>query len=921
VAGQQLEPRHALAVTPTFVGDINQVAESSLGDATAAVFGPPSPAGVYNAPEFVTFGGRTFFPADDGIHGRELWVSDGTPAGTTLLKDINATGIGFDGMAAGSDPVSFFVAGGAVYFVADDGVHGRELWKTDGTPAGTALVKDIGSFPTARSSSNPHDFARLADGTVLFIASEDRSDTLPVTAIWRTDGTAAGTVRLDATATTGSQFFTSGLLLSSLTSLGTTAVFARDSGSGPTLWVTDGTDANTHELRDTAGNAVGSPAGFGVVSETLTPPAGFGTPGTRAIAYFVAGGVAGRGLWRSDGTPAGTAKVADVAPVFQDGRSMPMAFGSFVRPQNEYPYGTISGQRIVFVGDDGTSGQELWASDGTAAGTMRLANINTTSPGTGEPDAGSAPGGLFAAGSKLFFSADDGIHGRELWTFDGEGVALAGDVAAGPASSAPVLLGASGATVFFSADDGVNGRELWKTDGGPPALVRDIRPGRAASFTSRSSYAYRSAAVQGGDLLFAADDGQHGVELWTSDGTAGGTALVRDIALQTGDGVVAVDGSGTFIGVAVIDGTTYFPADDGVHGTELWKRTGDAAPEMVADITPGAGSSTLSHFTVSGGRLFFTAAAPIVYGPGFTTGFPFSLWVTDGTAAGTTRLKDGVDSGFSKPSLNAATQALAPFGGGVIFAATDTTHGTEPWISDGTVGGTRLVADIVDNGATAGPDGDSSPSWFTPVGGQVYFAATDTDGIRQIWKTDGTAAGTAVQATGQLGGAAVGIQYPSGLTAYGGGIVFAAADSTGDVELWRFDGAATARIADINPAGSSFPRDFVEIGGRLLFAASDATGGEELWVTDGTAAGTRQVKDINPGAGGSAVGASTDGFFRAGSLIFFGAYDGTRGTLWRSDGTPEGTVAVPLREGVGAGSPGNLVAANGLLYFTADVGW
>jgi ELWxxDGT repeat protein len=887
---QRLEPRHAFAVTPTLVADINPVTVGALADHSVTVYTPSYPYSGTRAPEFVSFAGRTFFPADDGIHGLELWVSDGTPGGTSLLKDINQTRNDF---AGGSEPSDFFVAGDTLYFSANDGVHGDELWKTDGTAAGTVLVKDISQTPTPLTSSYPHDFARLADGTVLFVANGDGGNTL-----WKTDGTAAGTVRLDEGWATP---LDSGAIWRDVTSLGTSVLF--DNGD---LWITDGTEANTRQLLSSAGTSVGEPSGFVTVTETVTPPNGFGPATSTQVAYFSSPS----GLWRSDGTQAGTFQLANVR--YNAEQSPPVPFGSFSRFQTEFPYGTVTGPRIVFAGDDEVGGTELWVSDGTAAGTVLRADINPAVNSTSGAGIGSSPSGFVTAGSMLYFSADDGLAGRELWAFDGTSVFQVADVAPGAISSSPVLLGAVGSTLYFSANNGVVGRELWKTDGLTTALVSDILPGSAASFVSRSAQAFRPAAVQGDNLLFAADDGQHGVELWASDGTAAGTTLVRDINTKTGDGVVATDGSGTFIGVAVIDGTIYFPADDGVHGTELWRRTGDEPPELVADIAPGAQSTILTNFTVSGGRLFFTAA---VQQSGFVSGSPFSLWVTDGTASGTFPLVGGVESGFFTSALNGTTRYMVPFAGGVIFAASDTTHGKELWISNGTAAGTTLLADIFDDQSTGGSNGDSRPEWFTQVGGEVYFAATDANAGRQVWKTDGTAAGT-VRVTSLSSSGLMPDIYPSELAAFDGGVVFAAEGDVGGVGLWRTDGLTTVKIAD----GPANPSRFVEVAGSLYFIAEDAPHGTELWVTDGTSAGTRLVKDINPGSNGSVPGSSTNGLFRSGDQIFFGAYDGTTESLWRSDGTAAGTVPVPLPEGVRSASSGNLVAANGLLYFTAEVG-
>ena len=91
-------------------------------------------------PSYLTaVGGTLFFTADDGVHGRELWKSDGTRAGTVLVKDIDPR----RATTTTKRPASLTDVGGTLFFTADDGVHGPELWKSDGTKAGTVLVKDI----------------------------------------------------------------------------------------------------------------------------------------------------------------------------------------------------------------------------------------------------------------------------------------------------------------------------------------------------------------------------------------------------------------------------------------------------------------------------------------------------------------------------------------------------------------------------------------------------------------------------------------------------------------------------------------------------------------------------------------------------------------------------------------------------------
>lgn len=122
-------------------------------------------------------GGHLFFTADDGRHGRELWVTDGTAEGTRVLD--TATG------ARSGKPENLTVVGDKLFFTADDGVHGRELWVSDGTAAGTRMVRDVN--PGA-AGSNPEELAAL-NGHVYFRAFDAEHGT----ELWSSDGTLSGT--------------------------------------------------------------------------------------------------------------------------------------------------------------------------------------------------------------------------------------------------------------------------------------------------------------------------------------------------------------------------------------------------------------------------------------------------------------------------------------------------------------------------------------------------------------------------------------------------------------------------------------------------------------------------------------------------------------------------------------------------------
>jgi ELWxxDGT repeat protein len=179
---------------------------------------------------------------------------------------------------------------------------------------------------------------------------------------------------------------------------------------------------------------------------------------------------------------------------------------------------------LFITANDGTSGNELWKSDGTEAGTVRVKDIL---PGTG----GSGPDTLTNVNGMLFFNADDGVSGRELWKSDGTeaGTVRVKDILPGSDGSVPGSLTNVDGTLFFTAADRTSGGELWKSDGTEAGTVRvkDILPGGYGSDP-------RSLTNINGTLFFNANDGTSGRELWKSDGTEAGTAMLTPAMMHYG---------------------------------------------------------------------------------------------------------------------------------------------------------------------------------------------------------------------------------------------------------------------------------------------------------------------------------------------------------------------------------------------------
>lgn len=390
----------------------------------------------------------------------------------------------------------------------------------------------------------------------------------------------------------------------------------------------------------------------------------------------------------------------------------PVQLGSAAYPENL----TVVGTTLYFSAGDfnlGSTNYELWKSDGTDAGTVLVKEIR---PG----NSGSSPEGLVDVNGTLFFRADDGVNGKELWKSDGtaSGTVMVKNINPNGASSPYGMINVNG-IVYFRADNGVNGYELWKSDGtaAGTVMVRNINPGVSGS----DPYGFTNI---NGTIYFAATTPGFGYELWKTNGTTTGTRRVKDIN-PTGDSNL-----GDFIN---LNNTLFFIANDGVSGRELWKSDGTAAGTiLVKDINPGSGDTYPGSFTVLGSILLFKATDTYDVNTGAAN---YELWKSDGTAAGTTLVKD------INPSGNGYSTPIGTANGTLFFQANDGVTGSELWKTNGTTTGTRRVKDIWKGAFSSNPAGGRGGVYLNNT---LYFQATTTTYGSELWKSTGTAAGTSL---------------------------------------------------------------------------------------------------------------------------------------------------------------------------------
>ena len=774
-------------------------------------------------PQFLgVVGAQLVFSATDGSSVRQMYVSDGTGPGTVALTQFTGANFGVTTDFSLSDNL-FLPVGSRFYFVQVDSSYQRHIWVSDGTVAGTHAVTNP---PGNNALYNPHGFALVGtlvlyasggllwsidtttdmigavtatggtvgfgppqvdeilnpvamNGFVLFLANGTAFASVE---LWRSDGTASGTYKV-ADVHTGPLPSVAQQVL--LQRVGDRALFiGQDAQNGYQLWSTDGTVANTIRL-------TGASEPANVAFSIAIYAAGLG--GTAYVSLPDGAQTTTWSVWRTDGTLVGTHRVTGLPSIDQseagntaitgDGSSTFVKIYTPAGATQLFKYDPVADTStqlsttldissldgffytagaLYFSSNDPVVGDEPWISDGTAAGTHLIADLNPQSA-----DNGSNPDEFVAFAGALAFAADDGVHGRELWRSDGTagGTTLLADINPGAAGSNPSHLFVADGALYFFATDGSGTQKFMRlaaTAGATPQVLGNLTPPVTPQGSAYPLCLQPVPVALNGSVYFSASDGVSGQELWSTDGTAAGTHLVADIYAGAADSNPC--------DLAVFGNRVYFAAT-GINGTELWSSDGSAAGTVeVADIAPGTASSNPTNLVVFKSRLYFEANDGV-------TGS--QVWSTDGTAAGTQLLasivpssggsvavpdgvvsntlligalvvpnppsapwegqfwtSDGTSANTSRLGTVAVLVGPAFLDNGVTaYFTAPGTVGPEPWVTDGTLAGTHLLTDITPTAATSIP-------WFENFNGITLFAVANPSFGEKLWRSDGTGPGT-----------------------------------------------------------------------------------------------------------------------------------------------------------------------------------
>lgn len=781
-----------------------------------------------NPREFVIINNIFYFVSDGLDLGFELWRSDGTEMGTYIVKDINP---GINGAFQINISANLTNINGVLYFSANDGINGYELWKSDGTSSGTVLVKNIAS---SSSDSSPSSFT-LLNSDIIFVCN----DIINGRELWKTDGTETGTILLKDI-NPGS----SNSLPRYLINFNNKVYFqAFDTVGGTELWMTDGTSLNTVLHNDLfPGNTDGL--------NNLTNMLVFNNE-----LYFRGRNIdSGFELFKTNGNLGNTSLVIDIDENFGNG-----FVGKFL---------TANNSTVFFDGRISSLGTELWKSNGSSSGTTIVKDIYL-----GYEDGLEYETVFSFIGQTLYFTGRN-INGTELWKSDGSsaGTVLVKNIMTGSNSSAILYMSTIDGNLYFSARQELveNKNYLWKSDGSTSGtqLIKDV------NLRGMDGYAGNKIFKCNNAIFFAGNTNVNGWEIWKTDGTTLGTNLFLDLNFTSG---------GFPRKLTQVQNKLFYSAISGdSNGHQLFVTDINSSASGLVESIPNGGlfdNNSYSKLVKLGNEIIFLAAT-------LTNGY--ELWKSDGVNV--SLIKDIYPGGNGISEFFGNNHKI--FNNILYFTANDGNSGVELWRTDGTEAGTYILKDITIGSAS------TNISSFSLYNNKIYFVVNSN----QIWTSDGTTDGTQLFIT---------LNSISNLKANSSKLFFFNRISS-TTQLWCTDeNSSNSFILESWSDGGSFQRNPVIFNDILYFVGFDS-GGVSIFKSDGSIIGTNKLKE------GLTLNYVKHLIVCGNKLYFTNNYlnpvEEKFNELWQTDGTSDGTILTDFAQN--SNWIGNIECfQNNLFYF------
>ncbi len=566
-----------------------------------------------------------------------LWKSDGTEQGTKMVKNFD------DGISA-KQIVSLTYGNGELFIILKGANNIRELWTTDGTEENTKFIKNINPHLINLLTGQERSQSLFSNETNNLYFFSNSNNPISGLRLWKSDGTTNNTNAVKSRSKLSNESNSSNL--SPSININDKTVFLTNDG----IWQTDGTEQNTSKIKELN---IPCLTDFNVYDNN--------------ILFSASDGISGVELWKSNGTKEGTVLIKDIHPGVSSSSI-------------DFETSLIINSELYFVANDGIHGTELWKSDGTENGTLLIKNIGPESFGS----INISNTFLKTLNNEVLFIANDRIHGDELWKTNGteEGTILIKDIneenrfSGSSINLSQATLNPNTSEIYFTANDGIHGKELWKTDGTEEGttLIKDINQNNISKlknfnnwyyFTAENSVWKTDGTNEGttlidefqdnillldtnDDLLFLFTHSNAEIKLWKFNSANDTFSIVKSFENKKFDFLDLIPGSNeklffsltgtdnskelwvtnftnqgtislinlkpTFNDNEVfnifwnINNTGYFSINNGIYGKELWKTDGTKEGTLlIHDIAEGAASSDPNVFSESDGVIYFSA--------------------------------------------------------------------------------------------------------------------------------------------------------------------------------------------------------------------------------------------------------------------------------------------------------------------------